>query len=240
MENEVINLTEVPFCIGHWHIEPSLGRVTGGDSEPSKLEPQVMAVLLCLAKQQGQVVSRETIEAQAWPNRIVGYDSLSTAIIKLRKAFADDSKNPRYIETVPKKGYRLIMAITPAKTKKPKPIHTSDKTKPHRQKLTFILMVSLVLAGLSFVFYNKMFYLFTTTQITHNNTIAVLPFKNMSEDIQQEYFSDGITADLITDLSKISGLGVIVTFGLGFITKSGRVYEFGVNVRDLLVAIIRY
>ena len=212
MENEVNNLTEAPFYIGNWYIEPSLGRITGtesGKSETSKLEPQVMAVLLCLVAQQGQVVSREKIEAQAWPNRVVGYDSLSTAIIKLRKALGDDSKNSRYIETVPKKGYRLIMSITSAEAKNAEPTPANEITKDRPQRFSLIFIVAIVIAALSVVLYSKMFYLFTDPHTVQHNTIAVLPFKNMSEDIQQEYFSDGITADLITDLSKISGLSII-------------------------------
>ena len=212
MANGVDRLTEVPFCIGDWRIEPSLGRITGPDpdADSTKLEPQVMAVLLCLAKQQGQVVSREAIEAQAWANRVVGYDSLSTAIIKLRKALGDDSKNPRYIETVPKKGYRLIATVTSATpTSDAEHTHTTSYAKPRRQRFQLGLILSFVIVGLGFVLYSKMPYLFTNTQINHHNTIAVLPFKNISGDIQQEYFSDGITGDLITDLSKISGLGVI-------------------------------
>lgn len=222
MESDVNKLDEAAFFIGDWHIDPSLGRVTGrhSDMEITKLEPQVMTVLLCLAKQQGQVVSRATIESRAWANRIVGYDSLSTAIIKLRKALGDDSKNPRYIETVPKKGYRLIAAITeantetdsaghPDNTSKTKNIAATQVNKRHSQKIQLALIFVIIVGGLGLVLYNKLPYLFVSTQTNHHNTIAVLPFKNMSEDIQQEYFSDGITADLITDLSKISGLSVI-------------------------------
>jgi TolB-like protein/Flp pilus assembly protein TadD len=164
------------------------------------------------------------VPAQAWANRVVGYDSLSTAIIKLRKALGDDSRNPRYIETVPKKGYRLIATVTPieaenavktdsvipgANSAQAKPAQINYKAKPTRQRAQLILILSMVTAGLGLVLYNKLPYLFTDDQVSQKNTIAVLPFKNMSEDIQQEYFSDGITADLITDLSKISGLGVI-------------------------------
>jgi TolB-like protein/DNA-binding winged helix-turn-helix (wHTH) protein/Flp pilus assembly protein TadD len=222
-----------PFCIGDWLIDPSLGRVSGhtagrnSESEQTKLEPQVMTVLLCLAKQQGQVVSREDIEAQAWANRVVGYDSLSTAIIKLRKALGDNSKNPRYIETVPKKGYRLIATVTPAKaevankadqyakvdnsnvSKRPEPSRETSKVRLVKQRFQLVIILSVITVGLGLVLYNKLPYLFTEHQDSQHNTIAVLPFKNMSDDIQQEYFSDGITSDLITDLSKISGLGVI-------------------------------
>ncbi len=227
MANDENALTEAPFCIGEWHIDPSLGRVSrqnagpNSDAEQTKLEPQVMAVLLCLAKQRGLVVSREAIEAQAWANRVVGYDSLSTAIIKLRKALGDDSKKPRYIETVPKKGYRLIAAVSSTesvdatKTENANisahadPFRESRKAKPGQQRLPLILILAIITAGFGFVLYNKLPYLFANAEVGQHNTIAVLPFKNMSEDIEQEYFSDGITADLITDLSKISGLGVI-------------------------------
>ncbi len=227
MANDVNALNEPPFCIGDWHIDPSLGRVSGlsagrdSGAEQTKLEPQVMAVLLCLAKQQGQVVSREAIEDQAWANRVVGYDSLSTAIIKLRKALGDDSKNPRYIETVPKKGYRLIAAVSSAESeniittenvnvsKKAEPARVIRSAKSGKQRLQLVIILSVITGGLAYVIFDKLPYLFTSTELSQQNTIAVLPFKNMSEDIQQEYFSDGITADLITDLSKISGLGVI-------------------------------
>ena len=213
-------LDEAPFIIGEWEIDPRLGRVRGrnSDSDTTKLEPQVMAVLLCLAKQPNQVISREFIEEQAWPNRVVGYDSLSTAIIKLRKALNDDSKDSRYIETVPKRGYRLIANVTPVKTDSLEIIKQANSNylaqltktiKPRRQRLQLLFVVSLITAGLVFMLYNKLPYLMTTVRVDNANTIAVLPFDNMSGDIQQEYFSDGITADLITDLSKITGLSVI-------------------------------
>ncbi len=226
MVNESDALDRAPFYIGDRHIDPSLGRVSGSNIEQTRLEPQVMAVLLCLAKQQGQVVSREDIESQAWANRVVGYDSLSTAIIKLRKALGDDSKNPRYIETVPKRGYRLIANVSPAVPKNSNitngPIsespsintqteaeNTNRNSKTGNKRLQLLLVLTIITAGLGIVLYDKIPGSLNTSQPGQRNTIAVLPFKNMSEDIQQEYFSDGITADLITDLSKISGLGVI-------------------------------
>ena len=102
-----------PFWINDWHIDPDTCRIQRGD-EVVKLEPKVMTVLVCLAEEAGKVVSREQLETKAWPGMVVGYDSLASAIIKLRKAFGDDSKNPTIIETVSKKGYRLSDSQTQA------------------------------------------------------------------------------------------------------------------------------
>ena len=210
------------FYVGDWHVDPVAGRITRQGVE-HKIEPKAMTVLVCLARQQGQVVSREALEEQAWAGMVVGYDSLASAVIKLRKAFGDDSKNPRYIETVPKKGYRLICGIhndgsgdrseAPAYKSEAAVSETSANTNNFR--LAFKMRAAVLLA----VFAIVSIYIFKQGLITlpqepaqdsaGKQVIAVLPFKNLSDDVQQEYFSDGITADLITDLSKISGLSVI-------------------------------
>ncbi|MDH5354542.1 MAG: winged helix-turn-helix domain-containing protein [Gammaproteobacteria bacterium] len=212
-----------PFVLGDWYIDPEPGEISayGSDAESNRIEPQVMSVLLCLAAQANNVVSRETIEAEVWSDRVVGYDSLSTAIIKLRKALGDNSKNPRYIETVHKKGYRLIMPISPPSDMETIAIEpaeattenqlndTSHRTRPRRLNGLRLAGLGVLIAVTSIVLINQEYRWFFKTRIAPNSTIAVLPFENMSTDVQQDYFSDGITSDIITDLSKISGLGVI-------------------------------
>ena len=81
-----------------------------------------MALLVYLASRPGQAVPREELEREIWRGLVVGYDALSNAIAKLRKAFGDDAKQPRVIETIPKVGYRLISAVgvpTPAVADEP-------------------------------------------------------------------------------------------------------------------------
>lgn len=68
-------------------------------------------MLVYLAQRSGQAVSREELEREVWSGMVVGYDALSNAIAKLRKAFSDDPKQPRVIETIPKVGYRLIAEV---------------------------------------------------------------------------------------------------------------------------------
>lgn len=100
------------FYIGDWLIEPGNNQIRR-DERTVKLEPRAMEVLLCLSQNPGQVVSREHLEETVWTDRIVTQDSISTAVNKLRKAFEDSSREPQYIETVAKRGYRLIAPITP-------------------------------------------------------------------------------------------------------------------------------
>jgi TolB-like protein/DNA-binding winged helix-turn-helix (wHTH) protein/Flp pilus assembly protein TadD len=214
--------TDKPFMLGDWTVDPARGRVSRGADE-HKIEPKAMTVLVCLAQQPGQVMSREVIEEKAWAGVVVGYDSLASAIIKLRKALGDDAKNPAYIETVPKRGYRLICPVnavtadtsdtaaqTAGKTASLQETAASQRAAiPPGYLALAVLLVAALFAG---------WYVFTgesgnhpqaTVSISGKPVIAVLPFKNLSADIQQDYFSDGITADLITDLSKLSGLSVI-------------------------------
>ncbi len=226
-----------PFWVADWKVEPNLGRLSRGKNSV-KVEPKVMTVLICLAQEAGNVISREQLEAAAWEGMVVGYDSLASTIIKLRKAFEDDSKNPRIIETVPKRGYRLIAPVNLAE---PIPTETdssvtpsepanagiaaetlevpeSDAPSPLRDlvrsvsqipisnKIKGLLIVPLYLIVLAAIGY---FGLVRPADENQLPTVAVLPFKNISDDPQQEYFSDGMTADLITDLSKLSALSVI-------------------------------
>jgi TolB-like protein/class 3 adenylate cyclase len=99
-----------PFTVAGWRIDTSTHRISR-DGETVKLEPRTIAVLTYLAGRAGQAVTREELEREVWTGMVVGYDALSNTITKLRKAFGDDSRQPRIIETIPKVGYRLIAEV---------------------------------------------------------------------------------------------------------------------------------
>lgn len=227
--SEQLNISaDNAFYVGDWRVDPTTGRIVCRDIE-HKIEPKAMTVLVCLAQQQGQVVSREALEEQAWKGMVVGYDSLASAIIKLRKAFGDDSKNPSFIETVPKKGYRLICNVSgdqqPDELSINKAAEITGNIKVRKNIPLIAITLLTVFVAAIYLFYDV--ELTTSQRPADKHIIAVLPFKNLSDDIQQDYFSDGITADLITDLSKISGLSVIARNSV-FVFKNA-----DVDIRDV-------
>ena len=104
--------------VGHWHIEPALGRISRG-GKFRHLEPQVMKVLMYLAERSGQVVTRHELFARLWPNSVVHDMALTRCITQIRKAFDDSRENPRVIETIPKQGYRLTARVKSLKRQSP-------------------------------------------------------------------------------------------------------------------------
>jgi len=215
MDEIAVTMTQEVFWIANWQVNPSTCRIKSDFTE-IKLEPKVMAVLLVLARHAGQVLSRDQIETMVWQDMVVGYDSLASSINKLRKAFGDNSKNPKFIETVPKRGYRLIAEYKIATqslnhdveqlTKNPIKAGRDDSFLAN--KFSFITIV--IICVFVFVLW------LVPEQVNEpmksqsgKPIIAVLPFQNLSNDKTQDYFSDGMTADIITDLSKISSIAVI-------------------------------
>ncbi len=109
------NASPAPFRLGEWTVEPALNLISS-DRKRARAEPRVMRVLTFLAARPGQVVSRETLLDAVWPGVHVGEDTLTRAISELRKIFEDDAKQPRYIETIRKGGYRLAATPQPLGT----------------------------------------------------------------------------------------------------------------------------
>jgi len=110
-----VNLTDAPFSLGEWLVQPQLNRLSRSGGENVQLEPKMMDVLVCLARTPGQVVSREALIDAVWPEVFISESVLTRAIAGLRRALGDDARRPSFIETISKRGYRLIggSATTP-------------------------------------------------------------------------------------------------------------------------------
>ncbi|WP_298915306.1 tetratricopeptide repeat protein [uncultured Algimonas sp.] len=116
------------FRLGRWNVDASRGTLRSG-AEVRSLEPKVMDLLIRLAGDPGQVVTREALDAALWPGVIVGEDVLSRTLSKLRKALGDSASDPIFIETIPKRGYRLLVPVRPIEPSE------AQAARPRRQRL---------------------------------------------------------------------------------------------------------
>ena len=216
-----------------------------------KLQPQPAKVLVLLVKNAGTVVTRQELAEQVWgAETFVDFEhGLNYAIRQIRTVLEDDAEHPRYLETLPKRGYRFIAKVEAAGTVASGPAETSSaqtesvKTasghaQARKQKL---LGVAAVCGLLGFGF-------FAWTQFTNRakpspgsapiRSLAVLPLTNLSSDASQEYFSEGLTDELITELAKVGNLRVIShTSAVSFKGSGKRATEIARDLRvDAIVA----
>jgi TolB-like protein/DNA-binding winged helix-turn-helix (wHTH) protein len=189
-----------------------------------KLQQQPLQVLTLLVERADAIVTREELRAKLWPtDTFVDFEhSLNTAVRKLRDALGDVAENPIFIETIPRKGYRLIAPLgipasaaptTPAQTLL---LQTTPTAEPgvvagNRKRATVLVltfaMVAALLGSLGWKIVRDRRV--SLSSALHIRSLAVLPLANLSGDPEQEYFSDGLTEVLTNDLGKFSALRVI-------------------------------
>jgi len=204
------NSASTGFVIDGWRVSPDEGLLTRGD-DIVHLEPKVMEVLLYFVSRPGQVVTREELERDVWRGAIVGYDAVTKTVIKLRKALDDDAKQPRCIATIPKKGYQLVAPVTfielPARASQTTQVIRADTS---RKPLLFAIggLASLVILVGIFVF---TFWLDEKAETGKAPSLLVLPLVNLDEDRKHSVFADGMTEDIITDLSSFARLFVFAS-----------------------------
>ena len=198
-----------PFFIGDWCVTPDQD-VISRDGHTERLEPLAMQVLAYLASRAGEVVPRSELEEAVWKGAVVSYDSVTSTVIKLRKALGDNARDPRYIATVPKRGYRLIAPVSLPDAGSPEP------RIPPATDRRIIVALFLALATISVLILAFWSDLSPTTEADPTEdspseppSLAVLPFVNMSSNPEQDYLGDGIAEDLITELSRLKNLIVI-------------------------------
>jgi TolB-like protein/DNA-binding winged helix-turn-helix (wHTH) protein len=173
-----------------------------------RLQEQPFQLLAMLLDQPGELVTREELHRRLWPQTIVDFDhGLNKAISKIREALGDSAENPRFIETVARRGYRFLADVAVVYDQ---PERQTDAGTPEgvpSRALTLKLFgfaAALILAiYLSWIFYPW------PQSLSPIHSLAVLPLKNLSGDASQDYFADGMTDELIAHLGQISALRVI-------------------------------
>jgi TolB-like protein/DNA-binding winged helix-turn-helix (wHTH) protein/Tfp pilus assembly protein PilF len=182
-----------------------------------RLQGQPLQVLAALLKRAGDVVTREELRAQIWTtDTFVDFDhSLHNAIARLREVLGDSAERPRYIETLPRRGYRFIAPVDAGDL--PTPSGATESAPPAdlpghlRLAKSHALLLTTVFAALviSIAVWLERTGGAPTSAAPRLNSIAVLPLDNLSGDPSEEFFADGMTDQLITDLAKVGSLRVI-------------------------------
>jgi len=188
-----------------------------------------MRLLLCLAEHAGEVVSIDDLLKQVWSDVIVSPDSVYQAVASLRRQLGDDPKQPTYIETVPRLGYRMIATVSPwadqssDQTNAPtgSSLAAATTAVPDLQKKSGVrLRAGFAWAAAALCLALVVAFLFRGKVAESNhapisviapqlqNSIAVLPFLDLTDEMNQEPFADGMTEELIDKLTKIPGLRV--------------------------------
>src|SRR5271165_6569901 len=182
-----------------------------------RLRGQPLQVLEILLERAGDVVTREELQARIWPaDTFVDFDhSLHNAIARVREALGESAETPRYIETLPRRGYRyigpaeglqtlLLAAETVNRTSQP-----VAPTTPPERKTGRLVLVLCALFTLGLVTWTMWGHVHAKAAVPPIHSIAVLPLDNLSGDPSEEFFADGMTDQLITDLAKVGSLRVI-------------------------------
>jgi len=191
-----------------------------------KVHGQPFEVLAMLLEQPGEIVLREGLKQKLWPtDTFVDFDhGVNTAINRLREALGDSAENPRFVETIPRRGYRFIAPVEPpAAAPEAKRDTVAASPSPaidagaegvsgvsKKQKKIVAFAVALAIGVVAILVAPSLRQrLFARRSGPPIQSVAVLPLTNLSGDADQDYFVDGMTDALITDLGKISALRVI-------------------------------
>lgn len=200
------------FHLGDWLVEPRLNTISRNGATV-RLQPKIMEVLVCLAQHAGEPVSKEKLLESVWPGTFVTDDVLTRAISELRRVFEDDAQQSHVIQTIPKRGYRLVVPVEHVtEGQASRPTSAAAESRGVGRKRLVVLIGSSLTALLLIVLVARIVRGGWGRRAAASGSIhslAVLPLQNLSSDPAQEYFSDGLTDALITNLAQMGSLKVI-------------------------------
>jgi transcriptional activator of cad operon len=210
------------LIVGEWLVDPTSGEISR-EGQTTRLEVRAMRLLLCLVERPGEVVSIDELLNRGWGEVVVSSDSVYQAMTSLRRQLGDAAKQPTYIETVPRLGYRLVAKVRRLPgSQESQPAHRSEA-----QAGSSAPGASRVRAGLAVAIAAGVCLALAILSLLHSGnssvsaspqasaaaqqpekSIAVVPFLDLTEGMVEETFADGMTEELIDKLSKIPELMV--------------------------------
>jgi len=212
--------TRVPelgvFRLGEWSVRQAEG-VLCSEDRSVRLEPRVMDVLACLATDPGKVVTKEELLAAVWDGAFVEEGALPQAIHSLRKALGDDARQSRYVQTIPKRGYRLLAPVELERDEAEVPGEASpgppslappDPPRGSRKVRIFQAALALVLSLALWIAWDHRQAQRRAQEAKDGIRIVVLPFENLGKP-EDPYFTAGLTEEITTNLTLLPALRVI-------------------------------
>ena len=247
------------FRLGDWLVKPHTNTVVGPEGE-AHVEPKAMQVLSFLASRPGQVITKQEILTDVWEGTFVSEEVLPNAIWELRKALGDDAKRPRFIQTLPKKGYRLIAPVVSAapvetlSSPPDAPAAARGRRTRMRPWLPAAAIAGLVAAGILLAQSQRGGR--TATTGSSERSVLVLGFENHTSSPDLAWLTTGVPTMLRTGLAEVAGVRVVSDQGLsgedsslnrrdaargagasavvlGSIFKNGSEYRIDVQVEDV-------
>jgi TolB-like protein/DNA-binding winged helix-turn-helix (wHTH) protein len=200
------------YAFGSFRFDPE-DRLLSQNGKPIPLGPKVAETLLLLIQNAGHLVDKGDLLKQVWPDSFVEEGSLNKNIFFLRKVLGEQDRGLQYIETIPRRGYRFVAPVSQVVDEEICLPRTRDEGKrvrwTHKALATgiFLIMVLLVLGALQIHWSRRARR--DTFDRSAIRSLAVLPLEDLSSDSSQDFFADGITDELITNLGQLSSLRVV-------------------------------
>lgn len=201
------SLSQSVFLIERCTVDPTLNRVISHDGRITHLEPKVIQLLVYMAERPDEVLSRDTLLNSIWGDAFVCEQVLTNAISQIRQSFGEAGRD--YLQTIPKKGYRLTARVLPEPVPTSPNAQVIGKERPshgeasdHKNKAWQIAAVTALVVAVATAAY------FAIPQKHPIRSVAVLPLQNLSGDKEQNYIVDGIHEELTSTLGRIGTLQV--------------------------------
>lgn len=217
------------FQLGDLIVKPELNELLK-DGVPAHLDPLLMDILVNLVENAPRIVSAGELLDQFWAGAVVEESTIHRRISQIRQALGDDARNPTYIATVPKRGYRVIADVT--KTGAPNPLGDNQQAQSPRAMTRIYALSFAVVIGFTLVLSSWLGYLRPVETGVESKSsfdaidpvaasIAVLPFQNLGQS-ESDYYAEGIHDVLIHNLSRVPGLKVIAHSSVYYVAETAQ------------------
>jgi len=251
------------YQFGEWVIQPHRNQICHEDGRAIHLEHKAIEVLCYLLERPGHTVTLDELLDNVWADRVVEPNVIHRNLSRIRNALGDDPHHPTYIETIPKRGYRILAPVqklawaTPGNTDELAAQPAAVEKVANRQRLLWVLSAGMcILAALTVWWWNgatgrpaevevtlPVSQVAPTARRTLPNSVAVLPFTNLSPDADDAFFAAGMHEEIINRLFRWRELSVIArTSVLGYADTSKSVQEIAaeLGVQALMTGTVRY